>query len=183
MNKITKASIATGAAVLLLLGGGGTLAYWNAGTTAGAASITSGVLTVAPVGSPVVTDQDGNAITLAVPGDTITVTQDVTITATGDNLKFEVALADGALTGAPDLLAELTADADYSITSGVGSLTRNGSTDEWSVATAGTSTATITVTIEWPFGDEVDNGSQGKSVAVAATGFTLTQIAALTTTP
>ena len=62
MNKITKASIAAGAGVILLLGGGGTLAYWNASTTAGSASITSGTLSVAAAGSATATDQNGATV-------------------------------------------------------------------------------------------------------------------------
>ncbi|HWL59937.1 MAG TPA: alternate-type signal peptide domain-containing protein, partial [Microbacteriaceae bacterium] len=44
MNKNLKGAVAIGAGVLLLLGGGGTLALWNANTTVTAGSVTSGVL-------------------------------------------------------------------------------------------------------------------------------------------
>jgi len=44
MNKFTKGAIATGAAIVLLLGGAGTFALWNDSASVAGGSITSGVL-------------------------------------------------------------------------------------------------------------------------------------------
>jgi alternate signal-mediated exported protein len=176
MNKITKASIAAGAAVLLLMGGGGTLAYWNASTTAGAGSITAGVLTVTSAGAATVEHANGDPLTLAVPGDTIVIEQDLTLNATGDNLKFEVAITPGTVTGSADLIAELLPTADDEVSgSNISEITAG--SDEWQVDANGTTTVTVKVTITWPFGTAVDNGSQGGTANFAAATFTVTQIA------
>lgn len=118
MNKLTKGAIAAAAGVALLLGGGGTLAYWNASTSVGAGTIQSGNLAVATSGTGAWKDADG-AIDLdtfrAVPGDKLTFTQDLTITASGDNLLFTVGIARGAFTGDADLSAELTANAHHGL--------------------------------------------------------------------
>lgn len=100
MNKFTKASIATGAGIVLLLGGAGTLAYWNADADAAAGAITSGTLTIDTNGDgqwqDVSSDVSGNPsdITsttfLVVPGDTLEYTESFEVGATGDNLRATV---------------------------------------------------------------------------------------------
>lgn len=177
MNKLTKGAIAAAAGVALLLGGGGTLAYWNASTSVGAGTIQSGNLAVATSGTGSWEDANG-AIDLgtffAVPGDVLTFEQDLTITASGDNLLFTVGIADGAFTGDADLIAELTADADITVSGP--NLTDLGG-GKYAVANAGTTTATVTVTVDWPFGAAVDNDSKSKSVSLSNAVVTLTQVA------
>ncbi len=179
MNKLTKGAIAAAAGVVLLLGGGGTLAYWNASTSVGAGTIQSGNLAVAPVTpSNAVWKSGTTTINLAnfraVPGDTLTFTQDISITASGNNLLFTVGIAGGAFTGDQELIDELTSSAAISIAGA--NLTPLGG-GKYSVATAGTSTATVTVTVTWPFGATVDNDAKSKSVTLSNSVVTLTQVA------
>jgi alternate signal-mediated exported protein len=99
MNKTTKGAIAGAAGIVLLLGGAGTFALWNDSASVAGGDISSGTLSMTPDGAPVWEDVSadvaGNpsvitpANFLIVPGDTITMTQDVTIDATGDNLLAE----------------------------------------------------------------------------------------------
>lgn len=91
MNKMTKGAIATGLGVALLLGGGGTLAVWNAGAEGSAGTITSGDLNLhAEAGqwqsniSGVIGDINEYRV---VPGETLTYTQDLAVTLDGDNLQ------------------------------------------------------------------------------------------------
>ena len=85
------AAIAVGAA--LLLGGGGTLANWNAEATAAPGTIVAGDLNVA-TGSGVWTDRAGNAVNIGtykvVPGDKLTFTQTLNVTLAGDKMAANV---------------------------------------------------------------------------------------------
>lgn len=127
MNKLTKAGIATAAAVALLMGGAGTLAYWNdSADLAGASVISAGNLDVeaGAVGSWVgISDIADYRI---VPGDTLTFTQEITVTAQGDTLVANLALAPfsvaAASTAGEDvaLAAALTESASFAVVSGSG---------------------------------------------------------------
>lgn len=109
MNKTTKGAIAGAAGIVLLLGGAGTFALWNDSASVAGGDITSGTLSMTPDGAPVWEDVSadvaGNPSVidpgafLIVPGDTITMTQDVTIDASGDNLlaEFDYTYAEGTL--------------------------------------------------------------------------------------
>lgn len=81
------AAIAVGAA--LLLGGGGTLAWWNASDSVAAGTVASGELNVV-AGAGVWTDRAGNTVTISsykvVPGDKLTFTQPLNVTLTGDKM-------------------------------------------------------------------------------------------------
>ena len=97
MNKATKGAIAAGAAGILLLGGAGTFALWEDTKSIDAAPVSTGVLTLGLAGPG--TWYDATAGTVGtitdistfniVPGDTVTYTTPVTVTAQGDNLKGE----------------------------------------------------------------------------------------------
>jgi alternate signal-mediated exported protein len=96
MNKFTKASIATGAGIVLLLGGAGTLAYWNDSASVGASTITAGTLAIDSAGDGAWT-ANGSAVTdiddfRVVPGDTLVYTETFTIDAVGDNLEALLAV-------------------------------------------------------------------------------------------
>lgn len=89
MNKMTKGAIATGVGVILLAGGGGTLAVWNETVNANAGTITSGNLDLTTTAG--VWTADGVAVSdistyKVVPGETLTYTQDVDVTLAGDNI-------------------------------------------------------------------------------------------------
>ncbi|WP_353711357.1 alternate-type signal peptide domain-containing protein [Arthrobacter sp. K5] len=92
------AAIAVGAA--LLLGGGGTLASWNASQSATPGTVVAGDLNVVVANTGVWTDHNGATITnianyKVVPGDKLTYTQVLDVTLTGDKMAAEVA-AEGA---------------------------------------------------------------------------------------
>jgi len=97
MNKMTKGALATGLGVALLVGGGGTLAVWNADATAGAGEIKSGDLNITAKagvwtnGNDKVTDL---ATYRVVPGDVLTFTQPVEVTLVGDLMKATLAVTD-----------------------------------------------------------------------------------------
>jgi len=88
------AAIAVGAA--LLLGGGGTLANWNAEATAAPGTIVSGDLNVVKAVNGVWKDRAGTVIPditayKVVPGDKLTFTQDLTVTLVGNKMAANVA--------------------------------------------------------------------------------------------
>lgn len=96
------AAIAVGAA--LLLGGGGTLAWWNAADSAQAGTIAAGDLNVVKAAAGAWTDRDGNAVNVAtykvVPGDKLTYTQLLNVTLTGDKMAANIlATGTGAVNG------------------------------------------------------------------------------------
>ncbi len=104
MNKLVKGSVAAAAGIALLLGGAGSLAYWNSETTFSGTTITSGTLTIANNGAATstFTTEAGTALTGSskiVPGDVVVVKQLVTVTASGDNLKSALTIDQTALTG------------------------------------------------------------------------------------
>ncbi|WP_300266888.1 alternate-type signal peptide domain-containing protein [Microbacterium sp.] len=91
----TKAIVAIAAGAVLLLGGGTTLAYWSTQATIDGGTISSGDLNLTLVDSPSwsLTPEGGTSAPVPdiaaidiVPGDTVTLTQDVTLTLVGDNL-------------------------------------------------------------------------------------------------
>ncbi|MFE4542240.1 alternate-type signal peptide domain-containing protein [Arthrobacter sp. NPDC056727] len=87
------AAIAVGAA--LLLGGGGTLASWNASASATPGTISAGDLNIAKSAAGVWTDRAGATINIntykVVPGDKLTYTQVLDVTLTGDKMAATIA--------------------------------------------------------------------------------------------
>ncbi|MCU1598916.1 MAG: hypothetical protein QOK08_262 [Actinomycetota bacterium] len=110
MNKLVKGAVATAAGVALLMGGAGTFAYWNASTGITGGTIVAGQLTVADATPSngvwtVQTNGTGTGVVVALssykasPGDVLTYTKSVKITATGDNLTAKLSLAPGSIAG------------------------------------------------------------------------------------
>jgi alternate signal-mediated exported protein len=111
------AAIALGAA--LLLGGGGTLANWNAQATTTPGTIVAGDLNVENVVAGVWTDRAGATIDIttykAVPGDKLTFKQNLKVTLVGDKMSANVAttgvtdptngFTDGSVTVSPVALS------------------------------------------------------------------------------
>ncbi|WP_461164804.1 alternate-type signal peptide domain-containing protein [Arthrobacter sp. R4-81] len=154
MNKATKGAIAAGAAGILLLGGAGTFALWEDTDSVDPASISTGVLTMA-VGAgswyDATAGTTGTITNIAdfdiVPGDTITYTTPVTITAEGDNLDGEfkilkTAFETSAETAAPYLNVTVASNAAT-----VPGLVVNGTTGAITFASAGTYSVNVTVTV------------------------------------
>lgn len=205
MKKTTKGVIATGAAVMLLLGGGGTLAYWNDTANLGAAStITAGTLTVTTPATPVpswsIKHTSGATTPVAniasvriVPGDQLIYTVPANITAQGQNLRFQVGLAGGAIAAASGnaadtaLASRLTNSATFAVTGAtpVGSPSAN--TFEHKNNTSSTYATTITATITWPFGvagsQAQDNPAKAGVVNLSQFALSVTQVDGSITIP
>ena len=112
MNKLLKGAIAGAVGIALLTGGAGTFALWNSSTAVSGGTIVAGNLLVADSGTAGSWSVNGHAVTLssfkAAPGDTLTFTKTVNVTATGDNLVATLGL------GAASITPSSTAPADRS---------------------------------------------------------------------
>lgn len=109
MNKLTRASIASAAAVALLLGGASTLASWNDSANIAAGTISAGNLDISSAdngtwtanGSPV----DINNY-LVIPGTTLTYTKTVNVIANGDNLTARLSIDPSSVAGVTNSAAD-----------------------------------------------------------------------------
>ncbi|MDJ0313999.1 alternate-type signal peptide domain-containing protein [Arthrobacter sp. H35-D1] len=97
---MAKGAIATGVGVILLVGGGGTLATWNQASNVSMGEVVSGDLNLEP-GAGVWTNAAGTEIPVisqykVVPGDALTYTQPLNVSLKGDLMaaKLTVALPD-----------------------------------------------------------------------------------------
>lgn len=188
MNKFLTGAIATAAGVALLMGGAGTFAYWNSSATPAASTITAGNLAVADSGSAAVWKSGNTVINpatyKAVPGDVLTYTKTMNITATGDNLVATLGLTPGSIAGATSGAADvalanaLTQSAVLTAT-GTGITAVTGSPNTFTVAagTAGVSQAvTVTVTVTFPKGTAGQyNDAKTGAVNLSGLAVTLTQ--------
>lgn len=170
MNKITKGALTGGAAVALLLGAGGTLAYWNAEAELGGAVISTGQLNLEGEtgswtlnGDPVTNVDD----VVLVPGDSLAFTGGYTIAAAGDNLEATLEVTGGAQSGAAD---------DLDITQ---AYTLDGAAlPEDKVITAKDDGALIGVSIDIELPAGAENASQDASVTLDDVTVSLEQVAA-----
>ncbi|GAA3662342.1 alternate-type signal peptide domain-containing protein [Microbacterium marinilacus] len=170
MNKFVKGSIAAAAGLVLLLGGAGSLAYWNADAGIDGGSIEAGTLTLeetaAGAWSP--------ALSLWVPGDSSAYSTTLKLVATGDNIEGTVALDTASYTITPDTVADA-----FDITVAPGTLpsgiTFDQATQTFGFDGAGTYTIPVTVTVDFPYGTTADNSSQGATVDFADLSFVATQ--------
>ena len=202
MNKLTKAVIAAAAGGALLLGGAGTLATWNStGSVSTAGVVAAGNLNV---GSATVVGWSvqhqtggtyGTAVSLtpaqftafrAVPGDRLTYTATVPITATGDNLVATTSLTPGSITALSTsnsadvaLASALTSGATTTMTipttTGV-----TGTAPTYTFTPAGatiSAVATVTATITYPITSTAgaENASILGTVNLTNVGVTITQ--------
>lgn len=96
MNKMTKGVIATGVGIVLMVGGGGTLATWNQAQSATMGKVVAGDLNLVPATAGVWTNASGTVVNVAeyrvVPGDTLTYTQPLNVTLTGDLMVARLAV-------------------------------------------------------------------------------------------
>lgn len=143
MNKMAKGALATGVGVALLLGGGGTLATWNASADATAGSIVAGELNLVST-TGTWTNAAGVQIDLQnykiVPGETIKYSQPLEIKLDGPELK---ATLTPDLNGSTDSFRGM-ATYDYSIKSAAG---RELKGQILTQKDAGAATVTATVTL------------------------------------
>ncbi|MGW6656566.1 alternate-type signal peptide domain-containing protein [Rhodococcus sp. NPDC055024] len=118
MNKATKGAVAAGAAALLLAGGAGTMAAWNANAPLNGGTISSGKLTLTTQGTPSwtvsnATVNGGTAAPVTIstfkvsPGDVLTYSGSVKIGAVGNNLSATLKADASTITGTGTLKAEM----------------------------------------------------------------------------
>lgn len=191
MNKLTKGAIAGAAGIALLLGGAGSFALWNGSATTSAGTVSVGTLNVASNGTPTWqnTPNGGTAgaVTIssfkAVPGDTLTLTQKLNVTAMGDNLKATLSVDPASLVApTPDasganaaLKAALLTGMKVSVT-GASNITQVGSTNSYTVTNSSApQTVTVVVTLPFPSGTAGDNTTQTGNVDLSGLKFTLNQ--------
>ena len=172
MNKSTKGAIAASAAAALLLGGAGSLAYWNAEGNIAGGTITAGELKLTNPAAGVWT-LNGTSVTdvaavKIVPGDTLVYTGEWTIKATGQNLKADVDVTGLQASGA--LASKLTITDSYLVGATAPTNDRITSADDAKKLKA-------TVTVALPYGTTADNTSQALSMSLADVKVTLKQAA------
>ncbi|WP_196395292.1 alternate-type signal peptide domain-containing protein [Arthrobacter terrae] len=101
---MVKGAIATGVGVVLLVGGGGTLATWNQAQSASMGSIVSGDLNLevnSATNGGKWTNANSTVVDIntyrVVPGDTLTYTQDLLVTLTGDLMKAKLSVTNAGV--------------------------------------------------------------------------------------
>lgn len=152
-HRKAKAILAIAAGTALLLGGGGTYAYWSTEQALTATPINSGNLDLG-LGAGTwslkgvlgaVTPVSNLANVRIVPGDVLTLTQPLTVTLTGDTLVADLQAKVGAsLSGSTlgqNLTVALTMPTNYGTSTG-------NNTFRLTQANSGTTTATVTITFK-----------------------------------
>lgn len=167
MNKLTKAGIATAAGIALLMGGAGTLAFWNDGAGLGGGTVTAGHLNLTSAGDGA-WDEDLDFI---VPGDTVTYTETLTLSAVGDNLSFEL----NADLDDLDTFDAITVTPTFVVTDGT---TAQNITPGTAVSLAeGDYTVEVTVVVEFPWGtDAPGNEDEDAQIVLGDIRITATQV-------
>ncbi|WOF22624.1 alternate-type signal peptide domain-containing protein [Microbacterium betulae] len=192
MKKIVKASIAAAAGVTLLLGGAGTFATWNTSATAQGATVVSGNLVVEDAGTEGVWTANGSQTPISiddytlVPGDTLTYTKTMSITAEGDSLQATLGLSPASITAADPTSATDQALASYLTANATLGATGEGISGTGSTFTvtpgAGTvdEDVTVSVTLAFPY-EDADGGHNAAmlgAVSLSDLTVTLTQATA-----
>ena len=173
MNKFTKGAIATGAGIMLLLGGAGTFAYWNDTAAVSAGTVTAGTLTLTAGSAGVWTDVSADVsgapvispstVYLAVPGDTIKYTRTYTIAATGKNLAATLAVnTAGVTTGTWTSSAVATTVIKVNGVAGT-------------AITSANDGQTVTVEVTIAFDKNAGNATKGGTVDLTALQLSVTQ--------
>ena len=208
MNKLTKAAIAGAAGLTLLLGGGTTFALWNSSAAVSGGTIIAGNLVVTPTVSNGVevagiwSVKDGTPAGRTIPvlsnfkaspGDVLVYTKSMHITASGDNLVAELALAPGSIVASKTSVPADVDLAEYLVGTAVLTAEGTGIKDNYSesyrtvatgptkyIVTPGTGVVdedvTVEVTITFPSGAlGLENTMMLGSVALQNMAVTLTQ--------
>lgn len=154
MNKTAKGALAASAAGALLLGGAGSLAYWNSTQDVTGAGISSGHLKLVDpqCGNGWILDGGATYTTqLLVPGDTLTKVCSFTVDASGAHLTADFDVTAPNIHGDQPLLDELGVTATYTVNGD--DVTPPG------VAVADNDVVEATIVVTWPYGTAVDNDS------------------------
>ncbi|WP_182526643.1 alternate-type signal peptide domain-containing protein [Nocardioides dongkuii] len=172
MNKTAKGALAAGTAAVLLMGGAGSLAYWTDSVTGGAGTGSSGKLSIVPATTGTWT-HNGRPVTnpvdvVAVPGDEFLYSGTYTIGATGTDLQADLDITEGAVSGtfAPDAV---TVTPTFTL-----GTTPLGASQQITAADNG-KTLAVGIEVDFAWGAEGDNASQGKKLNLTDYTVTLTQ--------
>lgn len=177
--------LAIGAGALLLAGGGGTLAYWATSASLEAGTIESGHLdlelgdgswTLQGLASGPAVDLDDLDDVIIVPGDVLTLTQELDVTLEGDTLVADLTVDDSGL-----LPVEVVSDR-FQVTltlDGVGTQP-DGTTSVYRLTpadVAGVDPIQITLTLTFEADEDPGQYDQGVSVDLTdGVSFALTQV-------
>ncbi|MCW4465482.1 alternate-type signal peptide domain-containing protein [Glutamicibacter sp. MNS18] len=182
MKKVTKATIAAAAAGALLLGGAGTLALWSDSTAINAGPVSTGHLTLGVSAGPVVwsdisdPENPGSfdpAVDKIVPGDTVTFSKNVTISAVGKNLAGELEVNTNEVV--PAELSDFV-DIEIDVDASADGLTVDG--DVISFENPGDYEIPVTVTVDFAEGDtgETPRSTMNQDIVLGDFVLTLNQV-------
>ena len=170
MRKSTKGALATAAAAVLLLGGAGTLAYWNDSAAVPGGTIQSGRLELGTPDCGAGWTLDGGAAfttQLLVPGDTLTKTCTVDLVATGAHLGADLVVDTPSWGATNGLTSELTTSATFVV---------NGVAKAHVTSADDTGTGEIQASVVVVFdGPAATNVSQGLTATLNAINLVATQ--------
>ena len=178
MHATVKGALAAGTAGTLLLGGAGTLAYWNSTGTVGGGTINSGDMrldagTCATAGWTVsntieaVTNQPFNVATdEIVPGDVLKKVCSLDVIAVGANLRANLVVTNGTTTGSTMAVGAYTVG---------GTFTLDGNSLTSITDTNNGDTIDATITVTFPIGTTVDNTTKSKNIVLTDYTVTATQ--------
>jgi alternate signal-mediated exported protein len=169
-NSTAKGALAAGVAAALLLGGAGTLAFWNDTESITGTPISAGELKLGTpsCGSGWLLD-GGTPFTtqLIVPGDVLTKICTIDLIATGEHVGADLGIGSAAFSSTNALTSQLTPAATFLV---------NGVSSTHITEADDTGTAEITTTITVTFGGlAATNASQALSSALNAVSVTATQ--------
>lgn len=189
MNRFLKGAISGTAGIILLLGGAGSFALWNGTASAQAGTVQSGTMTIAntPGSSPAWTVTHGGVTTpiasigafRIVPGDTLTLTQKVDISASGDNLSAILSLDPSSIviggdTASSELASALARTATMTIPGTLPAGLTAGPVPYSYKVTGALGTKTVTIVLSAPF-DAAGTAAQGGTIDLTKLAFKLTQ--------
>lgn len=175
MNKHTKGAIAAGAALLLLLGGAGTLSYWSDESSLAEGQISTGSLALgeAEWASGWVYAEGnaraGEAVTTIVPGDSIQRVATVTVDISGDNIQAQLstpASVDVTVAGdsQPTTLS-MPVTATYLLDGEAAPATLTSANDGDVIQ--------ATIVVNFPFGSDAVNGNDTQNLVATLDGLTV----------
>lgn len=185
MKKTTAAAVAAAVGAALLLGGAGTLAYWQDIDGSDNQIISSGTLDLGTIASGsetwyfvdstgAVTTTEANDI---VPGDVVQMTTAVPVTLIGDNIAAELSVT-------RDETSAFSSDVTVSTTVGTGDAAAGTDEAVSQELTDADTTVDVVITVTFPFGTGVSNTDmslEDASAVVKSLDFTydyeLTQVA------
>ncbi|MCW3493466.1 alternate-type signal peptide domain-containing protein [Microbacterium sp. SSM24] len=180
MKKSMKGTIAIAAGIALLLGGGGSMAYWQGTASTSSAVVQTGELGITVGSNPTWQVKRGTTTTpianistfKMVPGDQVIYTVPFQTVAAGTNLTASGSIAWGGFSSVPAHLTAATTGSTYN------SVAISGTT--FTVA-QGTANGSLVFTLTWPFGANATNDTAAATMNqnwnLGATTVTVTQTA------